>query len=338
MDNSTVPQTWDDLYKSDRPIDFQAFLQSDLLAGKRRIHLVVAIIRHVAGSISLIASTAIIWHILRSYDGLSTTYHRLVFGLCICDIILSSVIALSTTMAPKEMEYFIPNARGNVASCDAQGFLYVVGFATSSLYNCSLCFYYLAIIKYSKKEDYIRNKLEPWFHGISIILPLVSGVILLAAKAFNSGSYDVCLLAQSKPPHCIGYENGYTPKGYNIPCGRGDLNDKPFLHAIAIVGHFIVLASAPIVVLWTMLLMYRTVLKIEKRMQRYGVRVLRARIASHQSDNLAEVGNEGVMNRIKNTCKCIIPCQNGNRFQPRSNNARSQKRAILNAAFGYAVQ
>jgi hypothetical protein len=59
MDNSTVPQTWDDLYKSDRPIDFQAFLQSDLLAGKRRIHLVVAIIRHVAGSISLIASTAI---------------------------------------------------------------------------------------------------------------------------------------------------------------------------------------------------------------------------------------------------------------------------------------
>ena len=219
---TSTPQTWSDLFKSDQPIDFQAFLQSDLLAEARRKKKTVAIVRHMAGSISIIASAAIIWHILRSYDGLSTTYHRLVFGLCICDIILSSVIALSTTMAPKEMEYFIPNARGNVASCDAQGFLYVVGFAPSSLYNCSLCFYYLAIIKYSKKEDYIRNKLEPWFHGISIILPLVSGVILLAAKAFNSGSYDVCLLAQSKPPHCIGYENGYTPKGYNIQCGRAN--------------------------------------------------------------------------------------------------------------------
>ena len=84
---TSTPQTWSDLFKSDQPIDFQAFLQSDLLAEARRKKKTVAIVRHMAGSISIIASAAIIWHILRSYDGLSTTYHRLVLSLCIADIV-----------------------------------------------------------------------------------------------------------------------------------------------------------------------------------------------------------------------------------------------------------
>jgi hypothetical protein len=121
----------------------------------------------MAGSISITASAAIIWHILRSYDGLSTTYHRLVLGLCIADIVFFICHCLIQYEVPKELEYVMPSAQGNVASCDTQGFILTIGAVAASLYNCSMCVYYLAVIKYNKRDAYIRNKLEPWFHGIS---------------------------------------------------------------------------------------------------------------------------------------------------------------------------
>ena len=33
---STLPDVWGDLWKFDQPLDFEAFLNSDLLAAKRR--------------------------------------------------------------------------------------------------------------------------------------------------------------------------------------------------------------------------------------------------------------------------------------------------------------
>ena len=93
---------------------------------------------------------------------------------------------LSSTMVPKGLNYFVPFASGNVATCDAQGFLITFANGISLLYNCSICLYYLAIITYNKKSDYIKKKLEPWFHGISILLPLVDCVITgLATNACN---------------------------------------------------------------------------------------------------------------------------------------------------------
>jgi hypothetical protein len=122
-----LPDSWDELLKLDRPIDFQAFLKSDLLASERNHQKIVAIAYFVTGPISFIASAAIIYHILRSHKGLSSTYHRLVFGMCISDMMSSLAITLSTTMTPKEMSYISPFAYGNVALCTAQGALVRVG-------------------------------------------------------------------------------------------------------------------------------------------------------------------------------------------------------------------
>ena len=63
--------------------------------------------------ISFTSSAAIIYHILRSYKGLSTTYHRLVFGLCVTDMIASVTQALSSVLTPQEVSYFAPFAKGN---------------------------------------------------------------------------------------------------------------------------------------------------------------------------------------------------------------------------------
>jgi hypothetical protein len=102
-------------------------------------------------------------------------------------------------MVPKEMNYFIPQAQGNAATCNVQGFLMTVGYWVGSLYNCSICFYYLAIIRYNKKDEYIKNKLERWFHDISIVYPLLVGIIIIAMKGYNAYG-GTCFLVPNEPP------------------------------------------------------------------------------------------------------------------------------------------
>jgi hypothetical protein len=337
MNNNTgaLPDSWYDLWKLDQPLDFEAFLNSDVLSAKRNEIKTYAIIQRITGSASVIASTCLALHILRSHDGLSTTYHRLVFGLSGADILFSLAHVLSSTMVPKELNYFVPYAQGNTATCDAQGFLVFAGTGVANLYNCSICLYYLSIIRYNKKDDYIRNKLEPWFHGISIIIPFVISFVLLAMKGQNFGT-TICFVGPNDPPHCIGYESGDTPNGFSIPCGRGDGGENPILYLVmGISGIGFVLIITPIVIGGTMLLMYRSVTKIERKVQKYGVGSLRA----------SARGDQGLMRRIKRLLMGVIPCLHDNDQPPTivvnarrrsSTMGASRKRAILYMATGYA--
>jgi hypothetical protein len=353
---TTFPDSWDDLYKLDQPLDFEAFLNSDLLATRRNQIKTYVIIMRTSGSVSTIASTCLAVHILRSNHGLSTTYHRLVFGLSVGDIMSSfGYYVLGSTMAPKEMNYFLPYAQGNMTTCTAQGFLINAGANVVALYNCSICLYYLAIIRYNKKDEYIRNKLEPWFHGIAIVIPLVCGSILIAMKAYNVNE-SACFIVPNDPPHCIGYESGNTPEGFNIPCGRGDGGENPILYLVTLIVKLgLVLIITPTVIAVTMLLMYRSVSKIEQRMRNYGVSTLRLNArsgAGNRGKNTTETNNitpcgandqhDGVMRRVKRFVMFMIPpCLHSRDGQPRptsrSNMATSQQRAILHMAAGYAL-
>ena len=46
----------------------------------------------------------LVWKILRSQIGLSSTFQRLLFGLCVADILWSFSFMLSTLMIPKEVD------------------------------------------------------------------------------------------------------------------------------------------------------------------------------------------------------------------------------------------
>jgi hypothetical protein len=350
----------------DQPLDMDVFLQSDVFAAQRSFIMKRSIANMISGSISFIASMLLVVHILRSYEYLSSTYHRLVFGLSAADIISSFCFALSSTMTPKEMSYLIPFASGNIATCDAQGFLNAYAGPVSVGYNCSVCLYYLAIITYSKKYDCIKKKMEPWLHGISVLFPLIISVILLATNAFNGPNGGACFFLEPHyPPHCVGHKTGYIPKGYRIPCGRGGENDG---HAQlrTITGHVgfcWVLIIAPIIILVTMARMFRSVAEIEKRMQQYGVNALRFRTtlgaAPTTNDNSANQQEEtrGFTSKLKEIGKklCLISnaSQTNHRnaipvccfscFDPErpssatiSNNMTFQKRAVLHMAVGYS--
>jgi hypothetical protein len=65
---AAIPESWPDLWKIDQPIDFEAFLRSDLLAAKHNHLKAIAIIVRTSGSISVVASIGLACHILRSHD------------------------------------------------------------------------------------------------------------------------------------------------------------------------------------------------------------------------------------------------------------------------------
>ncbi len=274
-DTPSFPDNWNDLLKLEEPLDWEAFKNSKLLETMRSNFVTISILLRASASISIIASALLIVHVLRSHQGLSTTYHRLMCGLSIADIISSSAFAVGSLMAPKEMSYMIPGARGNGGTCTTQGFFVVVGTLMSVYYNCSICFYYLAIIKYNRSDAYIAKKLERWLHVIPITVALMNGFMFVAVKGYNKWS-NICFKVPYDPPHCIGYKDGEKVDGFDIPCGRGSaFYDSIF---IALLINIAATSPPPIIIITTMFMMYLAVLKIERNVARYGVSTLRLHV------------------------------------------------------------
>ena len=91
----------------------------------------------------------------------------------------------------------------------------MVGMFSGLLYSCSL-----AVVKYNKPDSYMRRKVEPFLHGVPIAWALISSITFLAKQNLNDGD-GMCVVPVNEPPHCVGYEDGETREGFDIPCGRG---------------------------------------------------------------------------------------------------------------------
>ena len=356
--HTDLPQTWEQFITSDDPIDFEEFLKSDALVIKRQEGKNVLVARCVSGSLSVIASTAIIWHILRSRARLSTTYHRLVFGLCIGDIIYSFANFSTALLLPKELDYLLPFAQGNMATCNMQGFLVITGHMLATCYNTSICLHYLAIIKYNKKDECIRDKIEPWLHGIPITIAFSFSITFLISEAYNYGGNTGgrntfgCYIAPYRPPHCVGFEDGHISDGYSIPCGRGDMRDKPVVTTIFWIGYYMIFAVVPILLFGSLVLIYREILMAERKMRRYGIGSLRLRTKSVRRsqttnqydgiDNDALDGPRGTKTMMKSITAWFKSFTNNfysAKHTPvcKSNQHRSKKRAILYLSFWYSL-
>eukprot|EP00956_Cyclotella_meneghiniana_P008906 scaffold12189_cov32-Cyclotella_meneghiniana.AAC.10 len=83
----------------------------------------IIIIRSTMAIASVISSCCLVRMIITSKDGLSTTYHRLMLGMSIGDILFSMPQATFGAMSPNDMSYAVWNAHGNQATCTAAGFL-----------------------------------------------------------------------------------------------------------------------------------------------------------------------------------------------------------------------
>ena len=168
------------------------------------------IILLVSGPISVLSSTIVIIMVLRSRVKLSNSYHRLMFGMSVADIILSSALSFSSIPAP----IGTPNtwkALGTQSTCNAQGIFFGFGAVAAPCYFLSLQIYYLFMIKYQTRIENIR-KVEPYLHVAPILLGLTCAFVPFGTDSINPGSRGYCWI-DDFPLHC-------TPN-QNIECIRG---------------------------------------------------------------------------------------------------------------------
>mmetsp|Transcript_16196 Transcript_16196/g.30617 ORF Transcript_16196/g.30617 Transcript_16196/m.30617 type:complete len:494 (+) Transcript_16196:57-1538(+) len=143
------------------------------------------------GSISFLASLAMATSIQFSKRKLSTPYRRLVYGLCVADIIQSISIITGPFAPPAETPHGFW-ARGNIATCNVNGFMFSVGFTAIPMYILALAVYYLFKLKRRMSDEVFRAIYEVRIHKFIILWHLATNIVSLSTETFNpevSGSY-----------------------------------------------------------------------------------------------------------------------------------------------------
>lgn len=166
--------------------------------------------------LSILSSSYIIYDCLvvnnRTRLG-QTTYHRLMAGLSLCDLLMSSGLFTSTWPMPANT----PNvwgAVGTVQSCEAIGFLEQAGVA-AVMYNGSLSVYYLLRIRFGWSPRRLI-KVEPCLHLVPLIFGLSTMIASLKLNLYNSGLFD-CWIAPFPQGCHESWKNGGA-----TTCQRGD--------------------------------------------------------------------------------------------------------------------
>jgi len=274
--------------------------------------------------------------IFRSKDRLTSVYHRLVLGMSIGDIIWSLAGSTFQVMAPSEMNYMIWSAQGNQATCDALGFMVSISATTGILYSCSINIHCLASVKYNMSEEYLASRLEKFLHGVPIACALVRGITLLVMKNFNAP--NGCITATYDPPHCKGVEDGEVREGFDIPCGRGRDGAPTF----AYVSRLILFLVPPVIVITSLLMIYRYVRQQERQMARYGQGALerssnRTSITSSGENNTE--GGESRQGRLSSIGASVLGSlrQLSSSMSMEETTQQSFSQSVLHRALAYSI-
>jgi hypothetical protein len=173
------------------------------------------VVPRVSASISLISSLLIICIIFRSLTRLNSIYHRIMFGISVADIIVSTAIVFARSAMPRQgiskaLDFYFASCdhrRGTIQTCNIQGFFFAVGSLLTSTYNSSLCWYYYCVIVKAMSDEAIRKRMEPFMHGIPIIWSLGPGITFLFLDAYNPGvawcTVGECGVAFLSPFSCL---------------------------------------------------------------------------------------------------------------------------------------
>lgn len=285
-------------------LPFSEWLQlSEFEETNGNLQLLVAT-RIISGSLSILASIALMTLIFRSKAGIRGPFHRLMLGLCIADLCSSMAYIFGGIMVPSDLRYISHLAIGNVTTCNISGMLLLGGTGATALYNASLCFYSLIVVKFKKTDSYIAKKVEPLLHLLSAGIPLAVTVAIAANKGFNASNNLTCISVPYDPPHCRANLNLFDDTKTNtststinfpsnIPCGRG--KGTKLLSAVSIAA---ILTLSFCIMLSSMIVVYRDVGQHERKMSVYGASAIRMSIASRNRGQESCKGR--VIDRIRN--------------------------------------
>ncbi len=142
----------------------------------------VEIVPKFSSGISIGGSLAVIQDVLLDPSKRQTTYHRLVLGISVSDVLSSTVFLISSWIKPTDN---IPSK-----ACQSFGFVGQLGNLGATLYNVVLMTYYLLMLKFRWNTLQLKN-IEPFLHGFAIITT-TTVAILGAVKGIYAYYYYVC--------------------------------------------------------------------------------------------------------------------------------------------------
>jgi Slime mold cyclic AMP receptor len=137
----------------------------------------LALIPKITGGCSCAFSALIVYTIVRTRERPQHTYERLLVGMSFWDMTCSFWYAMSTWPISKESK--ILWAIGNETSCKVQG-AFIQMTIVGALYNGSLSFYYLLVIRYGWKEPDFQKR--PWVQALFHAIPIVWGIGTVIAE------------------------------------------------------------------------------------------------------------------------------------------------------------
>lgn len=190
--------------------------------------------------------------ILRSHTGLSTIYHRIMFGMSAADFISSVSIAFTSLPMPKEMPlekefgyHWVGTRLGNTATCSAQGFLSNFGLGATVTYNSALCLYYGCTVALTMREDKVKKFIEPFLHIWPIAMGLSMAIYPLFFDLYNPAitTFAWCSFLPY-PEECAAYGD--------IECVRG--NGEAFMLFKLLVMAFMIVDFLIVVVMMVMVI------------------------------------------------------------------------------------
>jgi hypothetical protein len=181
-------------------------------------HRLLNIIPRLGSMISLACAAWLIWSIfLRRNPNRRGIFHRLMMGCGVNIMILQLNILWGQWAVPVEFQdEGFPMARGNTATCSAQGFLYIMGFVVPSYYVTLSVLCYLAIRHKFRLANY--RWIEPYVHVGVYLFPLASASYLFSVQAYNPAVIDCYFVSL-----LVGCGDESSPEG--IDCERGPSNN-----------------------------------------------------------------------------------------------------------------
>lgn len=210
--------------------------------------------------LSIGGSSFIIYDVIGTGQAFHSTHHRLLMGMSICTLLVSSLAFFTSTWPiPEHSGVYL--AAGNQATCDAQGFFSQFSLSVV-MYNASLSLYYVAKVAYQWHTTTIHYRLEPFLHVIPLAVGLGTASAGVYLDLYNNGGGWECWIA-AWPEDCV--ESWTIDGDTGGTCIRGD-NASIYRW----VFYYGILWLAIIFVLANMSQVYKSVYAQEKKMNQYN--------------------------------------------------------------------
>ena len=235
----------------------------------------------VAGSISvvlsLMGSSAILYIVFFQTNGEWKTniYHRLICGLSIMDLIITTSVIFFPFSMPTETQLLF--ASGNFTTCAWNGFFFQFHLG-GIMYNAFLSLYYMLMIKYALPEEAIQRYFEPTIHVLAFGIPTFFGLVAVSLDILNPSLLTGNCQFASYPAGCDSNDD--------LECERGEKQGVPSLvHAsldflFAFVG------------IYCTVQVYFSVRNQTRRNARYSVS---GELMEQQSERIRNVGRQAVL-------------------------------------------